>query len=315
MQNKLLVILGPTATGKTDLALQLARKIQGELISADSRQVYKGLDIGTGKYPSNESKAVKIWMYDVANPKDQYHVARFVKDAEKIISEVYRRKKVPILVGGTGLYIRALICGFSDISVPLNKTLRKNLETKTLSELQKQIKKVSPKRWDEMNYSDQQNPRRLIRAIEIATSPRRSPFSHLRGGLYETLKIGLTARRVTLYKNADKGVVSRIKQGMIVEAKNLRSKGLSFERMKKLGLEYGVLADYLEGKIRKNDLINILQGKIHGYIRRQLTWFKKEEQVNWFDITDKQYLSKIEKMVGIWYDNPSTNASKNRHFP
>ncbi len=313
--NKLLVILGPTATGKTDLALKLAKRFNGELVSCDSRQVYRGLDIGTGKMPSAGRwkiedgrwivNGIPIHMYDVVDPKDQYNVARFAKDARGIIEDIYTRKKLPILVGGTGLYIKAIVEGLSNLGVLVNLDLRKKLEKLSKADLQIKLQKISPEKWDKMNYSDRQNPRRLIRAIELEISPRRSPFGHLRGGLmsYDTLKIGLTAPRKILYRRADERVNSRIKQGMINEAKTLRMNGLSLKRMKQLGLEYGVLADYLEGEIDSPSLFaRRLASKIHGYARRQTTWFKKEKQVFWFDITEREYIHKIEKLIRRWYD-------------
>ena len=308
--NKLLVILGPTATGKTDLALQLAHKFQGELISADSRQVYKSLDIGTGKMPSSngqlrkgkgywEIDGIKIWMYDVVNPKDQYNVARFAKDAGRIVEDIYTREKLPILVGGSGLYLKAFLEGLSNLTIPVDKKLRKDLKKQTLSQLQEQLKKVFPERWQEMNYSDRQNPRRLIRAIELAETQN----TKVTGQNYDALKIGLTAPREILYLRIDGRVNSRIKQGMVNEAKTLRRSGLSLKRMKQLGLEYGVLADYLEGEINNpSELIKIMQNKIHNFVRRQTTWFKKTKDVFWFDITEREYTHKIEKVIEKWYD-------------
>lgn len=306
--NKLLVILGPTATGKTDLALSLAKKFKGELVSADSRQVYTGLDIGTGKMPAKFQiekangywviSGIRIWMYDVASPKRQYNVARFVSDATKVILGIHKRNKLPILVGGGGLYIKAVTQGFSNLVIPVDKKLRKNLEKQTLSQLQEQLKKVSPKRWKKMNYSDRQNPRRLIRAIELSCIQR----IKFKRPNYKTFKIGLTAPREILYLRIDERILSRINQGMIGEANNLHKKGLSLKRMKQLGLEYGVLADFLSGKIKeKDDLVNILKGKIHNFARRQITWFKKEANINWFDITDKNYSAKVENLVAKWY--------------
>lgn len=310
-RKEVLVILGPTATGKTDLALYLAQKFNGELISADSRQVYKGLDIGTGKIPNKVGNlkmedrrwivdGIAIHMYDVISPKRQYHVTHFVKDAEKVINGINKRKRLPILVGGTGLYIRALVDGLSNIYIPADKKLRKELENLTVGQLQEKLKALSKDRWGRMNYSDRQNPRRLFRAIELAS---------IRAGKrktqkYDVLRIGLIAPREVLYKGSDERVMSRIRQGMIEEANRLKKMGLSLKRMKQLGLEYGVLANYLEGQINnREELIKNIQGKIHGYIRRQLTWFKKEKDVNWFDITRSDTVSKVEKLVGIWYSH------------
>lgn len=287
-KDKLLVILGPTSTGKTDLGLRLAKKFNGELISCDSRQVYKGLDIGTGKLPGSS------WMLDVCDPKDQYSVAEYVKDANKVINDILEREKLPIIVGGTGFYLKALLEGLPNLEVPIDLRLRRQLNNLTVEELQK---KLSNEKLAKMNGSDRQNPRRLIRAIELKGWKSIKEFK-----IYDSLKIGLTAPREILYQRSDSRIIDRIKQGMIEEAKRLRKKGLGLERMKQLGLEYGILADYLSGKINtKEDLVKTLQLKIHGYIKRQQTWFKKGKNINWFDITEKNYAKKVEKIITKWY--------------
>ncbi|OGE19039.1 tRNA (adenosine(37)-N6)-dimethylallyltransferase MiaA [Candidatus Daviesbacteria bacterium RIFCSPLOWO2_02_FULL_41_8] len=325
---QLLVIFGSTSTGKTDLALKLAEKFNGELVACDSRQVYVGLDIGTGKAPSSKFKiqnskfkkgnkfwefnGVKIWMYDVTDPGKQYTVYDYVKDAERIIDEIFKRGKLPIIVGGTGLYLKALLEGLSNLAIPMDQKLRNSLETLSRDELQKKLQKISPQKWQQMNYSDRQNPRRLIRAVEIASTNFTSdggPKGLLRGG-FKTLKIGLTAPRQILYRRIDERVINRMNQGMLDEAERLRKTGMTFKRMRQLGLEYGVLADYLEGKIKnKNELIRVLQGKIHGFARRQITWFKKaslpagrEKNTFWFDITEKEFAGRVENLVAKWYD-------------
>ncbi|MBI2020354.1 tRNA (adenosine(37)-N6)-dimethylallyltransferase MiaA [Candidatus Daviesbacteria bacterium] len=326
MNTKILTILGPTATGKTDLALMVAKKFNGEIISCDSRQVYKGLDIGTGKMPNAklqitkgdsfwEINSIKVWMYDMVDPKKIYSVADYVKDANRVIGEIKDRGKLPIIVGGTGLYLRALLEGLDSLSIPIDKKLRTELQKLSLVELQEKLQEVDAKKWKKMNDSDRQNPRRLVRAIElalsnhvgdpsVATLPQDDKLRlEIIRSLSNVLKVGLTAPRDVLYKRVDEHVVFRINQGMIDEAKRLYKNSLSLKRMRQLGLEYGVLADYLEEKIKsKEGLIKILQHKIHGYVRRQLTWFKKEKEVNWFDISDQDYIKKIEKLVSIWYD-------------
>lgn len=324
--NQLLVILGPTSTGKTDLALQLAKKFNGEIVSCDSRQVYTGLDIGTGKFPGQfrslktENKRwlvdnIPIYLYDVVNPKKQYTVYGYMKDAKEVINKIQTKGKLPIVVGGTGLYFRALLDGMSNLGIPINPNLRKELGQLSLQELQKRLQQLSNQKWQEMNNSDRKNPRRLIRAIELAVwSLRGVPLkAGRRGNLLrisktasliarsEVLKVGLTASRDVLYKRIDERVVTRVNKGMINEAESLHKNGLSLKRMRQLGLEYGVLADYLEKKITKDGLIKILQKKIHDYAKRQLTWFKKEQDVFWFDITEKTYLVELEKMAAKWY--------------
>lgn len=323
-KNQLLVILGPTATGKTDLALSLAKKFNGELVSCDSRQVYKGLDIGTGKMPSHMAKVkriknyweiegIKVWMYDVVTPKKQYTVANYIQDAGWVIRDIRQRDKLPIVVGGTGFYLKALLEELSNLSIPIDYRLRARFEKLTTLQLQEELQKLSPSRWESMNYSDRQNPRRLIRSIELTSMyPYRSKtqISKLKTQNYRILKIGLSASREALYKRVDDRVISRIKDGMVDEVRRLYRNGLSLKRMRQLGLEYGVLADYLAGKIRtREDLIKTIQGKIHGYVRHQLTWFKKEKDVVWFDITDKNFPQNVEKIVGRWYHHP--DAAKN----
>lgn len=313
MKEKLLVILGPTATGKTDLALKLAKKFNGELVSCDSRQVYKDLNIGTGKAPSIGNwkiyngrwiiDGVNLWMYDVVDPKVQYSVAVYVKDAKKIIKNILNKNKLPIIVGGSGLYLKAILEGLPNLAVPVDKNLRKNLEKLSLEKLQKKLQELSSKKWEAMNNSDRQNSRRLVRQIELSFTSDGGPLALSEAeGKRLLLKIGLTASRDILYQRVDKRVLARIDQGMVEEAKRLYRAGLSLQRMKSLGLEYGVLADYLSKKIKSMDeLIKIMQGKIHRFVRSQLTWFKKEKNINWFNITDLNYIEKVENKVRKWY--------------
>lgn len=321
MKKKLLVIIGPTATGKTDIALKIAAQLNGELISCDSRQVYKGLDIGTGKLPTNTQNiriekhdtywivnSIPIWLYDVADVSNQYTVANYVIDASRVVSEITKRGKLPIIVGGTGLYVRALLDGLAELEIPVNTDLRENLERLSKQELQHTLEKLSTETWDALTISDKENPRRLLRAIEkIYMYPYISKEKQFIGvsKVYESLKIGLTAPREVLYKNIDDRVLKRLSQGMIDESKKLINQGVSIDRLQRLGLEYGVLADYLEGKIASiegpNSLISVMQYKIHAYARRQITWFKKEQSIDWFDITEHNYHKKIEKIVQEWY--------------
>ena len=321
---KILVILGPTATGKTDVALFLADKFNGELVACDSRQVYVGLDVGTGKLPSGRWKVDdgrlkkgkgyweidggKVWMYDVVNIDRQYTVGDYVKDASKVIDEIVVRGRLPIIVGGTGLYLRALLEGLDNLQKPVDPDLRGKLGKLTLPQLQKKLQELSPKRWQNLNNSDRNNPRRLLRSIELLSmNPYIGTQKHYQGLVkkFDVIKIGLTAPRQELYKKVDSRILKRLSEGMLGEAEDLFKKDLTIEKMKSLGLEYGVLADFLVGEIKtQTELTSILKGKIHGYVRRQLTWFKKEKDVLWFDITDKNMSLKIAKTVHKWYDTP-----------
>ncbi len=312
---KVLVILGPTATGKTDLALNLAKQINGELISCDSRQVYIGLDIGTGKLPGDEVEVIKgdgfwemdgtkVWMTDVADAKTQFTVKDYVDQAKIVVDDIIKRDKTPIIVGGTGLYLKALLEGLPNLAIPVEKKLRGELESLSVKQLQTKLQTLSPIRWKMLNESDKQNPRRLLRSIElIFMYPYINTNNNEKGIIskYNTLKIGLTASRDFLKKRIFSRLSSRLDQGLIEEAVGLHRRGLSFPRMKELGLEYGILADLLQRKIDKGQFVPILGTKIYQYAKRQMTWFKKEKDVIWFDITDKQTPAKVEKRFATWY--------------
>lgn len=344
---KVLVILGPTATGKTDLALSLAKKFNGELVSCDSRQVYIGLDIGTGKMSGQdlgfkkfdlrwEIDGIKVWMYDVVNPQTRYTVSDYVKQANKVIEDILKRDKLPIIVGGTGLYLKALLEGLSNLEIPVDEKLRGELEELSLEQLQEKLKLLSPAKFESLNNSEKNNKRRLLRSIElIHMNPRLprptaqdavvvggpSPDGEANGGQaymttsdkqqsisdkYNVLKIGLTAPREVLNKRIDLRLISRIDQGLIEEGERLLKEGITLERMRELGLEYGVLAQLLTGDINREQFIETLKIKIHQYAKRQMTWFKNPSAssgcTNWFDITDKRVSDEVEKLVLSWYD-------------
>lgn len=318
--NKLLIILGPTATGKTDLAISLARKFDGEVVACDSRQVYKGLDIGTGKHPSAlrqledkvqsknlkkgkgfwEIGSIKVWMYDIVSLRKQYTVADYVKDARVVLDDIKKRGKVPILVGGTGLYEKALIEGLSSLQAPLDKKLRDKLTNLSLKQLQKKLQKVSPKKWELLNNSDRNNPRRLIRAIELLSAKDQVPS--IQEKRFDTLKIGLNAPRDILYEKINKRVYIWIEEGIVDEVKNLRKRGVSKKRFRALGLEYAVVVDYLDGKINIEEMIERMQTKVRQYAKRQNVWFKKEKDITWFDVTTSDYEDRIVKQVSNWYN-------------
>lgn len=319
MKKKLLVILGPTSTGKTDLALFLAKRVNGELISADSRQVYKYLDIGTGKMPSNESGVmnqelrargywilggVKIWMYDVLNPGQRFNLYQYIFKAEETIRKISESGKLPILVGGTGLYIRSLIEGVSDLGIGEVSSLRLELEGSDISQLRKKIDVLNPEILKNLNNSEINNKRRLIRILEkLLSAPSGKSHPGL-GADYDVLKIGLKADKGILDNKIKKRVTARIKQGMINESKHLLDKKiLTFHRMEELGLEYRYIARFLKGEIRtEEELINILSLKIAQYAKRQMTWFKKEKMVEWFDIENDDLFDKVETRVLNWYN-------------
>ncbi len=261
---KLLVICGPTATGKTTLAARLAKEFNGELISADSRQVYRGMDLTTGK----ERPDVPIWLYDVVNPDDEFSVSHWVKLAEDAILDIRGRNKLPIVVGGTGLYIKALLDPFETIDIPRDEKLRNKLQKLSVSELQKMLPRSN------MNQSDWNNPRRLIRKIEIKKYKK---LTHKKKE-FDSFMIGLAAPLPILYERIDRRLEERMKQGMNEEIEKLIQKyGRDVAAMSAIGLNE------------------------HAYARRQMTWFRRMPDIHWFDITKNSYEREIIKTVRTWY--------------
>ncbi|MBI4118324.1 MAG: tRNA (adenosine(37)-N6)-dimethylallyltransferase MiaA [Parcubacteria group bacterium] len=288
---KVIVIVGPTATGKSSLAVKLAKRVGGEVISADSRQVYKGLDIGTGKVTEKEMRGIPHHLLDVASPKQQFTAAQFRTKAARAIRDILAHGKVPILVGGTGFYIDTVLGNISFPEVPPDTTLRQELETKPLLELLEKLEALDPERAETIERA---NPRRIIRAIEIARALGKVPRIGKKDEHYDALKIGLTLPDQELRSRITIRLFARIRGGMIAEAKRLHKKGLSWKRMRELGLEYRFLADYLTSKLTQKEFEEGLGSAISHYAKRQMRWFKRDLDIAWF--TPKEY-SKIEKHV------------------
>jgi tRNA dimethylallyltransferase len=274
MSNKLLVILGPTASGKTDLSIKLAKKFNGEIISADSRQIYRGMDIGSGKVTKKEMKNIPHYLLDVASPKKRFAVTQYRKLALKAIKDIQKRGKLPILVGGTAFYIQAVIDGITIPEVKADWKLRKQLEKE--DNLYEILKKLDPQRAETI---DKDNPRRLIRAIEIVLKTKK-PIPKIKQNPIKSdvLIIGITKNN--LKELINKRLFKRLKNGMIAEIKNLRSI-ISWKRLEEFGLEYRFIAQYLQGKISKQTMIDKIQKESEHFAKRQMTWFKKDKRINW----------------------------------
>ncbi len=276
-KSKIVVILGPTATGKSDFAVEMAKQIGGEIISADSRQVYVGLDIGSGKISKEEMKGVPHHLLDVVNPKKVFSVAEYKKLVDKKIEEIISRGKIPIIVGGTGFYIDSVINGSQLPEVKPNKKLRTELSKLSTENLFKRLQKLDPRRAKEI---DAKNPVRLIRAIEIAQTLGSVPKIKI-NPKYETIIVGLDFSDDELKQRIEKRLISRFKSGMLDEAKKLHSQGLSFKRMEELGLEYRYMAKFLHGKITEKEMVEKLYSEIWKYAKRQRTWFKRNKDIIW----------------------------------
>ncbi|MBP9822449.1 MAG: tRNA (adenosine(37)-N6)-dimethylallyltransferase MiaA [Candidatus Pacebacteria bacterium] len=273
---KIIVIVGPTASGKSDLAIKLARKFKGEIISADSRQVYRGMDVGTGKVTKKEQRLAHHHLIDVANPKKIFTVSDFKKLGEKAIKEIISKNKMPIIVGGTGQYIDTLVYNFSLPEVPPNYKLRAKLEKQSTEQLFEQLQKLDPERSGNI---DSKNPRRLIRAIEIITATGQPVGRIKQESPYDVLWLGLNPKG--LEKRISTRLSARIKQGMIAEVKKLRTGGISWQRLYDLGLEYRWVGQYLQNKITKDEMTIGLDQAIHQYSKRQMTWFKRNKNIHW----------------------------------
>ncbi|MAG12957.1 tRNA (adenosine(37)-N6)-dimethylallyltransferase MiaA [bacterium] len=300
-KQKIIAILGQTATGKSDLGVRLARRFNGEIISADSRQVYKGLNIGTGKITKREMRGIPHHLLDVASPKRIYTVAKYKKDAEKIIRHIVRKGKIPIIVGGTGFYIDTLLGDITLPNIPPDKKLRAQLEKKTTSILLKQLEKLDPTRAQNI---DVKNRRRIIRAIEIAKAKTSRKLTQTNAEKdkqlkYDVLKIGIKIPDEILKQKITMRLFAQIRQGMIAEVRKLHRKGLSWKKMEGLGLEYRYLSRYLRGKINKQEMRKQLNSATWQYARRQKTWFKRDKNIHWIKPNEYQKIEKeLQKFLG-----------------
>lgn len=293
MKQKIVVIVGPTCSGKTALSIRLAKSFNGEVISADSRQVYRGLNIGTGKVTKKEIAGVPHHLLDVASPKRVYTAHDFTHDGRKAIDRIVKREKLPIVAGGTGFYIDALVGSISLPNVPPNPVLRKKLEKKTAEQLFKLLERKDSVRALSI---DKDNPVRLIRALEIAEALGKNPPS-VSEPIYDILWIGIAPKKEILKKKINERLLARMKQGMIREGTSLRKSGLSHKRMEALGLEYRYLSRLLRKTITKKEFLTELEQEINHFTKRQMTYWKRNKKITWFDPKD---MKEIEATVKIF---------------
>ena len=293
MKPKIIVILGPTATGKSGLSVKIAKKFNGEIISADSRQVYKGMNLGSGKITKKEMGSVPHYLLDVVKPNTRFSVAEYKKLAEKSIEKILSKGKLPIICGGTGFYIDSIVKNIDLPEVPPNQKLRKILEKKSVESLFKMLKKLSPSRAKSI---DKHNKVRLIRAIEIAKALGKVPKIKELPSKYDFIFIGLDLPDKELKNKIAIRLLARIRAGMINEIKNLHKEGVSWKRLESFGLEYRQTALYLQGKISKDEMTENLKKEIWQFAKRQRTWFKRNKDIKWFKPKE---LKKILYYTGI----------------
>jgi tRNA dimethylallyltransferase len=280
MDYNLITILGPTATGKTRIAAELARGINGEIISADSRQVYKGMDIGTGKDLFEfQRENVKYHLIDIIEPSDEYNLFRFTNDFQSSFKEITKKNKIPILVGGTGLYISAILQSYKLPGINVEAEFEK-LSLMSYSELKQTLLGLKPVLH---NKTDLTSKDRLVRAILVEKSRGKNKKSISN---FHSLNIGIKLDREEIKKKITKRLKERLTGGMIEEVEELMRKGISVEKLINFGLEYKFVCQYLDGKLNYNDMFQKLNSSIHNFAKRQMTWFRKMERegvnINWF---------------------------------
>lgn len=276
--NKLLCIVGPTGTGKTARAIQLSANQPSILVSADSRQVYRGMDIVTGKdHPAN----VTIHGTDIVDPNESCSVSVWYDAVMPPIERAWGEGKLPIVVGGTGLYVKALTQGIPTMKIPINNSLRKDLTSLSIAELQEKLNQLNSAKFTSMNQSDQNNPRRLIRAIEVSQS---NIIPHPQSHSLDTKMIGLKYSDLRVQRNKiHQRVIARLDSGAIKETKQLLTKyGKNLQSMSTIG--YKSIIDFIEGKINQVELVEHWVSDELAYSKRQLTWFHKIKSIKWYDV-------------------------------
>lgn len=276
---KIIVIVGATASGKTSLSIKLAKAFKGEIISADSRQVYKQMDIGTAKATKKEMQNIPHYLLDVSSPKKRFTVSQYKSLGLKALNKIFKKEKLPIVCGGTGFYIQALVDGIIIPEVKPNWDLRKKLEKKTIKELFKILKEKDPKR---AKTIDKNNPRRLIRAIEIAIETKKPvPALKINPLPYPVLFLGVEKNPEKLKKDIEKRFYLWLKQGFLNEIKKLRKAGLSWKKIEDFGMHYKAFALYLQNKITEEEAKEKSLRELWQYTKRQATWFKRDKRIIW----------------------------------
>jgi tRNA dimethylallyltransferase len=291
------VLLGTNASGKSDLGIRLARCLGGEIVSADSRQVFRGLDLGSGKISAEQAGTVPHHLMDVAEVTDYYSLAQYQEAAYRAIDAITEAGKMPFLVGGTGLYISAIVEGYELVDVPPNEPLRAELENLTLPELVEQLEKADP---EAARHIDKSNSRRIIRAIEIAAAGHTHAAGRQRAPRYDCLQLGLSWPKEILEKRIEQRLHDRLAGGMIEEVAGLRRRGVPDLRLEKLGLEYRYITRYLRGDLTTEEELRLQLGTaIRQFAKDQLTWFKRDRRIIWLDAT-KDYFQEARSRICEW---------------
>lgn len=276
---KIVVILGPTSAGKSAVAILLAKKFNGEVVSVDSRQIYRGMDIGTGKVTKEETEGVPHWMLDIVSPRTNFSAAQFKKKADRAITDILKRGKLPILCGGTGFWIKSVVDNITYPEVKPYRELRKRLEKKSAEKLFIQLKKLDSERAKNI---DVKNKVRLIRAIEICQALGRVP-KEKSDPQYQALQIGVSVPKEKLHAKIKKRLDGRWRDGMVEEVERLHKEGLGWKKIQAFGLGYFWIPEYLQEKITLEELYEKVYLAEKNYAKRQMTWFAKDKRILWLE--------------------------------
>ena len=292
---KIVAIIGTNASGKSSVGIELAKRFNGEIISADSRQIYKNFDLCSGKVTAEERKQISHHLIDICNIGDAFSVAEFQNRSYNLIPDIIGRGKLPFIVGGTGLYINSVVYGYVLYNEHQNEAFRLVLESKTLEELLEMLPPDAKNRLKE-NPSDYANKRRIIRLIEKIESGE--SLEKKREPRYSALQIGITWPKDILYERIDERLALRIRQGMIEEVQEYINKGGDPDHLYGLGLEYRYILWYLTGKYSSRDeFTDELSKAIKKFAKRQLTWFKRYKSIHWLNMMDNDYIEQASTLI------------------
>ena len=304
---RMITILGPTASGKTPVAARLAAEIGGEIISADSRQVYRRMDIGTGKDLADynvDGHQIPYHLIDICEPGTKYNLFEYQQDFFDVYEAIQSRGVVPILCGGTGLYIEAVLKGYKLSPVPQNQELRDSLEGKSLEELTQMLTELKAKNGSNMhNTTDVDSCQRAIRAIEIETYNLQHPMPKRELPPVDSLIIGIDIDRELRREKITSRLKTRLEQGLVEEVKSLLDEGIPADDLIYYGLEYKFLTEYIVGKLSYEEMFSRLEIAIHQFAKRQMTWFRGMERrgftIHWIDATLPMD-EKVQKIIQLW---------------
>ncbi|WP_031514587.1 tRNA (adenosine(37)-N6)-dimethylallyltransferase MiaA [Desulfofalx alkaliphila] len=313
MKKPLLAVVGPTATGKTEVGVNLSQKIDGEVVSADSMLVYKGMDIGTAKPSMEERQGIPHHMIDVAVPTEDYSVARYQREARKVVAEIHNRNKIPVIVGGTGLYIRAVVDEYNFDVPGENREIRQSLlqqaNEKGTQWLHRELSLVDPRAAERIHHK---NVRRVIRALEVYKLTGK-PFSSFQQAEYKSRPeykvalFGLTMPREILYKRIEKRVDIMLEQGLVEEVQGLIKQGVKAHVTSMQGLGYKEIASYLAGELTLAQAVELIKRDTRRYAKRQLTWFKRDPRIIWFDMNKYNNIDLVaDEIIKTWQEYNST---------